>query len=215
MSVLNLLTLPFKIIFYFIIHPLARFILKEDLEKEELLKRDLFFKIKNLRNDKEILTKLNDEFTIKQNRLKKSIIKNKDFRISELMVTDEGEFIIINYSRKQLFDTIFLISERGNHSVYDCKMEMITDGQTIKITNFESTKRGFGYGKILMDFVIDKAIQKGIKTICGELSDVDEDGFERLIPFYESFNFKCKWYDEPRGRMLGKIEMIIEQNTIS
>lgn len=63
-----------------------------------------------------------------------------------------------------------------------------------------------GYGSLMMEKLLEYAVQKGITYIYGNLSEVDLGHKDRLHHFYQKFGFIITEYPEPQGNYYGKIE---------
>ncbi|KFF15175.1 GNAT family N-acetyltransferase [Flavobacterium hydatis] len=207
----TLLLLPFRLLFFILeemLKRMSRFILKNEIKEERDSFSALHKKYDMLKNEKENIVTENNALIARFNRFRE-IIKDDRNKTYELLITKNNEFTVIKYSKKKIFDTIRLLGESGNSKKCDSSMSFKKMGEVLKICDFQSeiSEKGKGYGRVLMDFVIKKALEENIAYITGDLSNVDFESFNWLIPFYESFGFKCTLH-QPDGKIIvGKIEL--------
>ncbi len=192
---------------------MSQFILKKEIKEEKDFFSVLDKKIDVLEKEKENILTINNTLIERFNRFKE-IIKDDRNKIYELAITSNNELVVISYSKKEIFDTIKLFGESGNNKDWDSFMSFYKMGKTIKICDFQSKIRGKGYGRVLMDFIIKKSREENITYITGDLSDVDSESFNWLIPFYESFGFQCTLYEPNKNVIVGKIELKLNDNIV-
>ncbi len=214
--IFHLLLFPFILFKVEVLKPIMRWFLRKELNslREELhgyqnRNRQLRREVENLIEEKSNLN----------NRIErlKIIVRKKtnDHHRNEITLTKNDELVVITYNEKNIFTTIYLDGEMGDHPFWDCKIELRnqTDpSEGIKIDDFLSNKEGNGYGRTLLNFLIKEAKKRGIKKIYGDLASVDKDSFDKLIPFYESVGFTCRLFKKGKERynkMEGKISMIL------
>ncbi|AIM35302.1 hypothetical protein KO02_00425 [Sphingobacterium sp. ML3W] len=206
MIVLYILLLPYYVLSYFILKPLARFILRNEIKYDkELLEQTRQLKSR-LHGENEQLKEDVIEFNRRLDRIKYIITQNKD-KTCEISLTEKGEIVVITYDRNNVFDYIKIFGENSNHPYYDCQVALHTFGNDLKIVDFSSYRPGFGYGKTLLNFTFNKAKRSKFKRVYGDLSYMDKGGFNRLVPFYESFGFTCTLFEDTNQTIIGKIEM--------
>jgi len=185
--------------------PLARVILKFEIKRDEELLNSAYKKGRELRRQNEIYEDEIKSLNYRLNRIKSILKENKNFKY-EIALTKNEEIVFISYKEKEVFDSIYLHAENGENQFWDSQMMFKNWGEELRIEDF-LTRNGLqnkGYGRALMEFVIKKAKELGIKNISGNLSHVDKDNFPWLLPFYESFGFSCTFDIEPRGAIIGK-----------
>jgi GNAT superfamily N-acetyltransferase len=212
----TLLLFPFRLLFFILqemLQRISRFILKNEIKKEQENFSVLCKKNDVLKNEKENIFTENNLLTAKLDRFRE-IIKNDINKTYELAITTNNELVVISYSKKEIFDNIKLFGECGNNKDWDSKMEFTKRGEEIHIEDFQSKIEGKGYGRLLMDFTIKKALEKKLISITGKLSSVDSENFNWLIPFYESFGFDCTQYKDDGKVIVGKIELNLKKDDI-
>lgn len=201
----NILMLPFTLLKIIIavmsiaIKWVARRILKNEFESERKFLEISQNKGSELYKKNEILIEENKFLSKRLERLKYILEKNEN-SMTEATLTKHGEIVFMNYSQKNIFDSIYLSGENGDDKFWDSVMHFRDYGNEIKIVDFltKNDSENKGYGRVLMNFVIAEARKKDIKCITGDLSSVDADNFHWLIPFYESFGFECKLFNEDK-----------------
>jgi N-acetylglutamate synthase-like GNAT family acetyltransferase len=69
------------------------------------------------------------------------------------------------------------------------------DEETIEICDIEvfGENEGRGYGSILLQSLINFAIENSVNTISGWISQTDKDHFDKLDSFYKKFGFEVIW----------------------
>ncbi|WP_409415721.1 hypothetical protein [Flavobacterium sp. PS2] len=218
MKIKDIILFPFQLLLL-ILKAISRFILKNERNKESKKNEEkfsgLYKELNTLKKEKENLSTENNSLTARLSRFKE-ILEDSPNNTFELTTTKKKELVIISYSNQNLFDTIRLFGENGNDKYGDCKIEFTKRGEEIHIEGFQSKieGKGKGYGRVLMNFTIKKALEKNFKSITGKLSDVDSKSFNWLIPFYESFGFKCTLYEPDEKIIVGKIELNLRKDTI-
>ncbi len=209
--IMSLITLPFLLIYSFIIKPIAFRILKKDFEEKEQKIKQLYKEKRNLVQENDNLKK---EIEKEQHKIKriKSIIKHYNNFENQVLLSDNNELIFIFYVKKDsLNDWIYLCGENGTHYTNDSRIALTCYGNRLKINDFISNSNKRGYGRFLLKHIIKTAKDSGVKEVFGDLSPTDKHEFDWLIPFYESLGFKCELFENNlRGGMEGKISMIIE-----
>ncbi|MBT0551904.1 GNAT family N-acetyltransferase [Riemerella anatipestifer] len=214
--VFHLLLFPFILFKVEVLKPIMRWFLRKELNslREEL--HGYQNRNRELRRQVEILTEEKSDLNNRIGRLK-TIVRKKtnDHYRNEITLTKNDELVVITYNENDIFDTIYLNGEMGDHPSWDCKIELINQTdfiKKVKIADFLSNKKGDGYGRTLLNFLIKEAKKRGIKKIYGDLAYTDRADFDKLIPFYESVGFTCRLFKEGEERynkMEGKISMIL------
>ncbi len=208
MKVFDILLFPFRIIYapvdYYIVSPLARLILKSEIIREKKLLNNSYERNRELNSLKEVQEKNIKKLSYRLDRMKGFLLDNKKLR-SEVFLTRNEEIVFISYNIENIFDNIYLHGENGENNFWDSQMAFNKWGDELSVENFQTRNdlQNNGYGRVLLEFAIKKAKELGVKHISGKLSDRDKENFSWLLPFYESFGFKCIIYDEPKGPILG------------
>ncbi|MCS3529595.1 GNAT family N-acetyltransferase [Chryseobacterium sp. JUb7] len=189
---------------------IARIILKNEFEDERKFLEISQNKRTELYKENEILIERNKQLSKRLERLKYIIEKNNNSK-TEASLTKYGEIVLITYSQINIFDNIYLSGENGDDKFWDSVMRFKDYGSEIKIADFvtKNDSENRGYGRALMNFVIAEARRKNVKCITGDLSNVDSDSFEWLIPFYESFGFDCILFNDDK-MIRGSIRLTLE-----
>lgn len=209
MKVLHFLLLPYYLISYLILKPLARLILKDEIKYDQDLLDSVREVGRDLRKVNEQILEDNISLNKRLNRIK-DVVKKNENKTREISLTEKDEIVIITYDKKKVFDFIDIFGEYGENPTYDSRIALQTFGDNIKIKDFTSQRLGFGYGRSLLNFTIIKAKESSFKSIYGDLSPEDQARFSWLIPFYESQGFICTLFENSKQFMLGKIEMNLE-----
>lgn len=207
--------LRFVLLFPFVliiigIKEIARMILKNEFELKQKSLEISQNKRSELYKENEILIQENKLLSKRLERLKYILERNEN-SMTEATLTKHGEIVFMTYSQKNIFDSIYLSGENGNCNFWDSVMHFRDYGNEIKIVDFitKNDSENRGYGRVLMNFVIAEARKKGIKCITGDLSSVDADNFDWLIPFYESFGFDCKLFNDDKI-IRGNIRLLLD-----
>lgn len=209
MKIRDIILLPFKLLLL-ILEVISRFILKNEINEKGEKNAELF-SVLHKKND--LYKKENEKITTENIVLLarfsrfKEILEDSPNNTFELRTTKNNELVIISYSKYNVFDTIRLFGENGDNKYWDSKVEFTKRGAEIHIEDFQSKIEGKGYGRVLMDFTIKKALEINMSSITGKLSNVDSKSFNWLIPFYESFGFECTLYEPDEKIIVGKIEL--------
>ncbi len=209
MKVLHYLLIPYYILELFILKPLARFILRKELEFDKKHSDMIYEAKRNLHNVCERQKDEIKEFNRRFDRIKYIIKQNKD-KTCELSLTERDEIIMIAFDKNDIFDYIKVYGENGDHPHYDCQISLQTFGHNLKIHDFTSRRAGYGYGKTLLEFTINEAKRNNIQKVYGDLSYEDRAGFDRLIPFYKSFGFECELFENTNRMKVGGISMDLQ-----
>lgn len=221
-EILSLFLFPVRLICIFIIKPIAQFVLKDELlilkkdkddliEKNKIMEEESFENFLQIESYKKQLVRFNTIY----NKLKDNI--------HEITFTKKNEMVIISYARnvENHFDIYKLygfngvnIVDRPDSIIY---LAFSFDKDTLKIQDFMSNEKQRGYGRVLLNFIIErvkenniikeKANEKTIKLIYGDLSSTDEFEFEWLLPFYKSLGFEIFLFEDKSEQMLGKIKL--------
>lgn len=209
--ILNILILPFWLIYSLVIKPIAFRMFKKDFQQKEDKIQDLYKEIRNLRQQKEDLEK---ELKIEKHKKEriKNFIQYWQNKKKEIFLSNKNELIFIFLEEESFSHKRFVLYGENGKGDNLCDAEiglsMFNMSNTSKIIYFISNTKRQGYGRILLEYVINFARQDGIKKIIGDLSPVDEYEFEWLIPFYKSVGFESKSYDDKsKEKMAGEIFM--------
>jgi hypothetical protein len=209
----SLLLVPFRLLFFILQEMskrMSRFILKKEIKEEQAILSVLQKKNDVLKKEKENIFTENNTLISRFNRFRE-IIKDDRNKTYELAITKNNELVVISYSKKEIFDTIKLFSESGNNKDWDSFICFTNRRQEIHIEDFQSKIREKGYGRVLMDFTIKKALEENMTSITGDLSNQDCKNFNWLIPFYKSYKFNCILYKDIGkmidGEIVGEIEL--------
>lgn len=203
--------LLFPFVFIIIgVKKIARMILKSEFESKQKFLEISQNKRSELYKNNEILIEENKLLSKRLERMKYILERNEN-STTEAALTKHGEIVFMTYSQKNLFDSIYLSGENGDDKFWDSVMHFRDYGNEIKIVDFltRNDSENRGYGRVLMNFVIAEARKKGIKCITGDLSSVDADNFDWLIPFYESFGFDCKLFNDDKI-IRGNIRLLLD-----
>lgn len=194
------------------IEGIARMILKSEFKSREKFLEISQNKRNELYKKNEILMEENKLLTKRLERLK-YILERNESAMTEAALTKHGEIVFMTYSQKNIFDSIYLSGENGDDKFWDSVMHFSDYGNEIKIEDFrtKNDSENKGYGRVLMNFVIAEARKKDIKYITGDLSSVDADHFDWLIPFYESFGFDCKLFNNDK-KIRGNIKLLFNNS---
>ena len=201
----DIIKLPFRLLL-FVSKLISYKILDKDFEEEREKTLEAYREIGKLRREVEQLTKEKEQIISKQDRLK-SVFKCGCYN-RNVFLSDKNELIVVCSNEENFFnDWVYLFAENGKHHHNDSRIALKLTGKKLKIKDFISNTENKGYGRILLGYVIEKAFNYDIETIYGDLSDVDKNNFDWLIPFYKSIGFQVTIYDNPKTIMQGKIEM--------
>ena len=203
-------TLLFQLPF-FILEKISRFILKNEIKEEKEKNIELRKDLDVLKKEKENIFTENNTLTASFNRFKEIIKANKNNTL-ELTTTKNNKLVIISYSKKKVFDRIELFSESENNGDWDSFISFSDRGKEIHIEDFQSKTKGKGFGGVLMDFTIKKALEENITSVTGDLSNQDSKNFDWLIPFYQSFGFECVLYKDVGKMIISEIVGEIKLN---
>lgn len=179
-------------------HKLIRWFGRKHIaEKERLIKERniLYAECGKLKNQIEVY-----ETTIKN--IESIILRNQ---YNFLRTTSKNEKVIIGcYS--------LMISELCMIELYNplispalvCHVNIACDSENIHIEDLitKIPYRRAGYARVLMEFVIQYAKDNHCNRITGELSRVDKDEFDWLIPFYKSIGFEITMSGKYDGNMI-------------
>lgn len=207
-TTLNILTLPFWLIYSLIMKPIAFRMFNKYFQQKENKIQDLYKEIRKLQQKNDDFKKEFEQEKRKIERIK-NFIKYWENSKKEVFVSRQNELIFIFSEKDKIFSNwVYLCGENGKHHSNDSRIALISYGDKLKITDFISNTKRQGYGRILLEYVINFAQQNGIKKIIGDLSTVDEYEFEWLIPFYKSVGFEKKPPNEnSKEIMAGEIFM--------
>lgn len=185
-------------------------ILKSEFESRQKTLEISQSKRSELYKENETLIQENKLLSKRLERLKYILERNEN-SMTEAALPKHGEIVFMTYSQKNIFDSIYLSGENGNCNFWDSVMHFRDYGNEIKIVDFitKHNSENKGYGRALMNFVIAEAKKKDIKYITGDLSSVDADHFDWLIPFYESFGFDCKLFNDDKI-IRGNIRLLLD-----
>lgn len=203
--------LLFPFVFIIIgVKKIARMILKSEFDSKQKILEISQNKRSELYKKNEILIEENKLLSKRLERMKYILERNEN-STTEAALTKHGEIVFMTYSQKNLFDSIYLSGENGDDKFWDSVMHFRDYGNEIKIVDFltRNDSENKGYGRVLMNFVITEARKKDIKCITGDLSSVDADHFDWLIPFYESFGFDCKLFNDDKI-IRGNIRLLLD-----
>lgn len=216
MKIKDILLFPFRLLFL-LLKTISRFILKNEINDERQKNAKIFSalheKLNVFKKENEKISTENIKFEARFSRFKE-IVENSINDTFELAITRKNEFVIISYTNCNIFDSIKLFGENGKNKFWDSKIEFIKRGEEIHIADFQSKIEGKGYGRVLMDFTIKKALEKKFTSITGKLSSVDSKNFNFLIPFYKSFGFDCTLYKVDEKMIVGKIELNLKKESV-
>lgn len=204
-ALFDIIILPFRLLFS-ILKLISYKILDKDFQNERNKTLEAYREIGKLRTEVEQLTKEKEQIISEQDRLK-SVFQNHYYN-RNVFLSDKNELIVICSNEENFFNGwIYLFGENGKHHHNDSRISLELTGKKLKINDFISNTRNKGYGRILLSYVIEKAFNYEIENIYGDLSDVDKNSFNWLIPFYKSIGFQVSIYNNPKTIMHGKIEM--------
>lgn len=213
MILIHILKFPFICFTVFILEPLAKLILKEDLKRLNDTKNKLYTEIRVLNEQNEEYSNELDLINERHKRLAK-LIQEKELINCDLSLTDKNEIVFISKSETsgttlKLYGTESIHHYRDSHIFYSSIYD--NSKKVIKIHDLISDTIKKGYGRALMTHFIEKMKNEGINVVWGDLSPVDKESFNWLIPFYESLGFTCTLFDQPSGKMLGRVEMVLNK----
>ncbi|AHN22796.1 GNAT family N-acetyltransferase [Lysinibacillus varians] len=163
---------------------------------------------------------LNFLFDFKQHRNKRQYSKTKikdldaELKIEIKKIEEDPERFILNVSHKNgeqiiVYRTIFDQDEK--FGVFFIELKVIhkkgivlnrirlsayySSEETIELCDIEvfGENEGRGYGSILLDSLINFAIENSIKKISGWISYSDKDHFDKLDFFYKKHGFNVTW----------------------
>ncbi|MDY3529702.1 GNAT family N-acetyltransferase [Riemerella anatipestifer] len=214
--VFYILLLPLILFKSGVLKPIMRWFLREELNDLRKELNSCQNRNRELRREVEILTEEKSNLNNRIGRLK-TIVRKKtnDHYRNEITLTKNDELVVITYNENDIFDTIYLNGEMGDHPSWDCKIELINQTdfiKKVKIADFLSNKKGDGYGRTLLNFLIKEAKKRGIKKMYGDLAYTDRADFDKLIPFYESVGFTCRLFkktEKEYNQMEGEMFMIL------
>lgn len=215
-TVVYILSLPLILFEMEVLKPIMRWFLRKELN--DLRKELNSYQNRNcqLRTQIENLIEEKSNLNNRIERLKMIVRKKtKDYHRNEITLTKNDELVVITYNEDNIFTTIYLDGEMGEEPSWDCKIELSNQTNSfgaVKIDDFLSSKKGNGYGRTLLNFLIKEAKKKEIKKIYGDLAYEDRANFDKLIPFYESIGFTCRLFKEGEKRynqMEGEISMLL------
>jgi|GEM_PF-1404129 hypothetical protein len=206
--ILDIISIPLRICYHNILRPTAFKIVKDDIDREKEKSIAMYNEIQSLKNENKALNS-------KINRIKGFVERYKEYN-KEVFLSDNNELIFIFENRKIPFDFCFLCAENGSHETNDSIIYLNVYGNDLKICDFISNTKKKGYAKILLNYLKKKAFDNGIEGFYGDLSPIDEDNFEWLIPFYESMGFQYEQVNLDNFEIMkGRIYMDIKKANIS
>src|SRR5690606_29590137 len=109
-------------------------------------------------------------------------LKRYELYHKEIFVSTSNEIILILSDSNIRPKTVYLIGENGESQICDSQIFLTFRDSMLKIDDFISNSKNKGYGRFLLEYVIQKAKETNIDEIVGELSPVDHSKFDWLIP---------------------------------
>lgn len=189
----------------FILKYFAYKINKKDFERK-MKKLELSYENNRiLRAELDVIVKQNQILEKNRGRIL-SLLERNAFYTKE-MFNNNNEILIVYYNSNDIFDSIYLLGENGNHPTNDSRINLRLHGNNLKIDDFISNTKNKGYGRFLLKFLIGKAENYNLEEIYGDLSPTERSDFIWLIPFYESLGFTCTLFNDPTKKMDGEIRL--------
>lgn len=162
-----------------------------------------------------------NEFRNHKNMRKFSKFKIKDFDTELLMETnkieedpDKSILKVLQRNGEQIIVYLTTFGQDGIFGLFFIDLKVInkkgillnrirlsanhTSADTIELCDIEvfGENEGRGYGSILLNSLINFAIENSIKTISGWISYSDKDHFDKLDFFYKKHGFNVIWSSE-------------------
>ncbi|MDR3059542.1 MAG: hypothetical protein LBU84_15580 [Prevotella sp.] len=224
-KILDIISIPFQLIYGFlyflfsllIVNPIkkaAKFLLREELERENNKKESLRLSLQEKKEEIEDLGKIEKKYRYLVT-YGCQLVNTKGLIYFE--VTSKGDPVLISYdhyndimgehvslylykyedhiygANTQIYGQIHSLFDRDSkmrikkHTIIDLKRE---ECKCLYIHDFISSVKKEGYGSALLDFLFK--ICKGLKIDCivGELAYIDRENFFYIIPFYKKKGFE-------------------------
>lgn len=207
-TIIELLFLPMRVIYFLCIKPIFRYLVQEEIKYEKDRYDDLLKKYREKSKEYNDNSKIIERLSKKLIRLESIFEYYKDWKF-EISYTNKAEIVFLFSYNQNKLDSFYLCGINGSHHSNDCRIYLINYLDDMKIVDIISNTTNRGYARTLLEFTIKKAKELGVKKIYGDLSSVDSDSFDWLIPFYESLGFECTLFNDKGARMDGKIEMTL------
>ncbi|EHO13840.1 GNAT family N-acetyltransferase [Myroides odoratimimus] len=191
----------------FFLKKLARYILRYELNNSNKTREILS-------NRNQTLSNQNRDFTDDLKRSQKNkkrllkIINEKKDKSCDLAITSKDEIVYI-FTSGTYFISLQLYGTDSNHAWSDSEILYSIHGfkeDIVKIDSLDSNTKRKGYARTLMIYFIEKMKEQKVTEIYGDLSPVDKNSFDWLIPFYESLGFTCTL---PTDNKFGKLRMYL------
>lgn len=213
MRFITLLFSPFLFLYFFVIQPFLKYLLRSDYERFEKQNKDRLETIYSYRRENEALLKRIEQL-------------EKEKRLLSLLA-DEYNNIPLAISKTKNDEVVFIREHVSGHSTTltihsldnefvknDCEITYSTFcDNRIHIDDFQASTMRRGYGRTLLNYFFLKIKTEKDKNlqikISGDLSPEDKENFDWLISFYESMGLTCVLFDNPNGGMLGKVYIIV------
>ncbi len=207
-TIIELIVLPMRVIYFFCIKPIFIYLVRKEIKYERDRYKNLLETYKEKCKEYDDNCGKTERLTKKINRLESVFEYHKNLNI-EVSYTKKQELVFIFFSNLQEFNVFYLCGINGSHQSNDCRISLSNGLGYLKINDIISNTTNRGYARTLLEFTIKMAKEFGVKRILGDLSSVDSEKFDWLIPFYESIGFKTRLFDDRTSKMDGEIEMTL------
>lgn len=213
MNIITLLFSPFLFLYFFIIQPSLKYILRADYKRFEKQNKELRESIYSYRRENKSLASKVEQLE-KEKKLLSLLTDKYNNTTLAVSKTRYNEVVFISEYVSSYLTTLTIHSLDNEFVKNDCVIHYSIRGNNrIHIIDFQASSLRRGYGRVLLNYFLLKVKNENNKNspieVRGDLSPVDKDSFSWLIPFYESVGFTCVLFDNPNGRMLGKVFIIL------
>ena len=178
-----------------------KLLFSREIEKYEIEKNDLKTKIRNIKSEKDALTKNLD---LEKKRLERIefLLNHRVHTGAKCLIekTKKGFYILTAIKDKEYEIEIFNIDKVEYNSNRALVLWAKTYEKHIFIQDIQGGN-GNGHGEIAMNHLIEFAKRESKEKIIGKLSSVDFSHKERLIAFYEKMGFKVNYGKDGNGNI--------------
>lgn len=187
---------------------MGKWALKNELNQNNERLQLTYSENRDLCEKYKVLKLEHEEFVKKVGRIRSFAKRNKGNDIvTSLTVNDE--IVVLAIDEREIISSIELCGENVYYKNYGAEINFEFYENKVKVVDFRSFNRGRGYGRVLMHSAIQYFRRSKCTEIFGNLSKEDAANFNWLIPFYQSFDFTCEFFEKEDTMILGKISMTL------
>lgn len=173
-TIKNIVLLPINLML-FILKYFAYKINKKDFEREKKKLELSYESNRILRAELDVIIKQNKILGKNRGRILSFLDRNVFY--TKEMFNNNNEILIVYYNSNDIFHSISLLGESGNHPTNDSRINLSLHENNLKIDEFISNTKDKGYGRFLLKFLIEKAKNYNLEEIYGDLSPEDSSKF--------------------------------------